>query len=132
MGLHRYKRRFTAWIACVALLLASLAPTISHALATQNKAGFLTSTEICSINGVKSQKAESKPLRNSAPVDNGLHFEHCPFCFTHAGFFGPPPSGETVVPLVTGSPVRPALFSHSPDPLFAWVSAQPRAPPVVS
>jgi hypothetical protein len=112
--------------------MASLAPSISHALAASNKGGFSAWTEICSIDGVKSQKAESKPLRSSAPADDGVHFEHCPFCSTHAGFFGPPPSGETVIPLMTGSPARPVLFSHSPHPLFAWLTAQPRAPPAVS
>jgi hypothetical protein len=132
MGFNRYKQRFTAWIACFAILMAALAPSISHAVAASGNKSFSPSSEICTAHGSKSLKAAGKPLHNSAPAEHRTHFEHCPFCFTHSPSFGLPPSGEIVIPLATGSPVLPFLFNHSPRPLFAWAAVQPRAPPVHS
>lgn len=61
-----------------------------------------------------------------------MHFEHCPFCFTHAGSFGTPPSAEFTAPLLIGAAIQPTLFLHSPRPLFSWAAAQARAPPAFS
>jgi hypothetical protein len=60
------------------------------------------------------------------------HFEHCPFCGLGAA--------EPMLPTsASASPARadlahatPALFLLAPRPLFAWRSAQPRAPPALS
>ncbi|HJV74045.1 MAG TPA: DUF2946 domain-containing protein [Noviherbaspirillum sp.] len=131
MVFSRYNRCITAWIACFAILVAVLAPSISHALNASVKGRFLASSEICSVAGGKSHKAGSAH-HHSAPAKDGMHFEHCPFCFTHAAAWGLPPSGEIVIPLVMASAAYPSLFFHSPRPLFAWASAQPRAPPFVS
>ncbi|MGE5622679.1 MAG: DUF2946 domain-containing protein [Bacillota bacterium] len=130
MGFNRYRQRFTAWIACLAILMAALAPAISHALAASGKGSSAAWDEVCTVDGVKSLHEHG--AHDSGPADNGMHFEHCPFCFTHAASFGLPPSAQTFIPLAAGSPVRPLLFFHSPRPLFAWAAAHPRAPPVVS
>lgn len=130
MVFNRYKQRITAWIACFAILVAALAPSISHALAASAKGSLSVSSEICTADGLKAHHAGG--AHRSSPADDGMHFEHCPFCFTHAASWGLPPSGATVIPLVKGALVRPDLFFHSPRPLFAWAAAQPRAPPVVS
>ena len=60
------------------------------------------------------------------------HFEHCPFCFTHAGSFGLAPVIFLANQMGMSVALCPALFYLSPHPLFAWTSAQPRAPPAVS
>lgn len=132
MGFNRYTRRLSAWIACFAILLAALAPSISHALAHADKSGFSIADEICSADGIKSIKALGGSPQGSAPADTATHFEHCPFCLTHAGFVGLLPGEDMVIPLAAGSPIRPPLFFHSPRPIFAWAAAQPRAPPTVS
>lgn len=134
MVFNRYQQRITAWIACFAILMAALVPSISHALSVSGKGNFSSWSEICTGEGVKSVKVASTHAgtHHSAPAKDGMHFEHCPFCFTHASSFGLPPSGQIIIPIMNGADARPALFFHSPRPLFAWAAAQPRAPPVVS
>lgn len=63
---------------------------------------------------------------------SGLHFEHCPFCFTHAGSFGLAPFTAVMATADTGASLLPILFYRSPERLFAWTVSQPRAPPVRS
>lgn len=140
MGENRRRRGITAWIAIFAVLLASLAPSISHALAATGWTGYLDDTEFCSADSTDSNDSAVSQLHDAhahhehqgAPTfdDHRLHFEHCPFCFTHAGTFGTPPVPEFVVPLLVGSAVLPNLFLHSPRLLFIWAAPQARAPPV--
>jgi hypothetical protein len=139
----RLKRRLTTWIAIFAVLLASLAPSISHALAAGGWTGYLSDTELCSEESepAAEQAADahehdmhaSHDSPESQPTaDHSLHFEHCPFCFTHAGSFGTPTTHEFVTPLAAGSPVLPPLFFQASHPLFAWAAPQARAPPSFS
>jgi hypothetical protein len=132
MPINRMTRRFTAWVACFAILLASLAPSISHALAAATAPGAYW-TEICSAAGLKSIKVESgKTSDSSSPAKHGLHFENCPFCQTHADSLVLPPASALVPLVVSASFPLPSLFYQSPRPLFVWASAQSRAPPARS
>ncbi|MFL6718139.1 MAG: DUF2946 domain-containing protein [Burkholderiaceae bacterium] len=140
-NLHR--QRITTWIAIFAVLLASLAPSVSHALAASGWTGYLNEAERCS-EGDEHASGHAAPMHehdvhasHEAPAsqssaDHALHFEHCPFCFTHAGSFGTAPTAEFVTPLISGSAVLPLLFFHSPHPLFSWAAPQARAPPAFS
>lgn len=106
-----------------AILLAALAPSVSHALAAA-KGG--TWTEICSVTGVKLVKAGQ-----GAP-DHGKHaagFEHCPFCSAHGNSPTLPSSTELILGATDGRVSHPSLFYQSPRPLFVWASLQSRAPP---
>jgi hypothetical protein len=139
-----HRRRVTTWIAIFAVLLASLAPSLSHALAAAGWTGYLNDTEHCSeeaesaaddgpdvyAHDIHDMDAAHGAHASQAPDDHSMHFEHCPFCFTHAGSFGTPTTAEFVTPLATGSPVLPSLFFHSPRPLFTWAAPQARAPPL--
>lgn len=64
-----------------------------------------------------------------APGDHGLHVEHCPFCFTHAGSFATLPIPEFIFPLTSAAAFAPQRFLHAPRPLFVWAAPQARAPP---
>lgn len=142
MGGNRRRRGITAWIAIFAVLLATLAPSISHALAASGWTGYFGDTELCSADANDGENAAVDELHEAhaqhehegAPAldDHRLHFEHCQFCFTHAGSFGTPPTPEFVVPPLVGAAVLPNLFFHSPRPLFTWAAPQARAPPVFS
>jgi len=133
MGLDKTTRQFAAWIACFAILLASLAPSISHALAAAKSTG-VSWMEICSATGAKFVQVadDHNPTKSSAPAQKAMQSEHCPFCFTHAGSFGLPPTVVSAFPVASGSPVLPSLFYQSPRPLFIWAAAQSRAPPFAS
>jgi hypothetical protein len=137
MGMNKAARRFTAWIACLAILLASLAPSISYALAASTSS-TISEFEICSVAGLKSIKVTGKasdsraPAKPSAPAGTATHSEHCPFCFTHAGSFGLLPTAAFSIPVASRSVLPPALFYQAPRPLFIWAAAQSRAPPIAS
>ncbi len=95
-------------VALVAMIFASLAPSISHALASQNNAkGFLQ--EICSASGqrlfIQVVTTQGQQLQmaldvkpDQQPTSISHHLEHCPFC--HAGIADvmlPAPNAEMIV-----------------------------------
>ncbi len=119
----------TVWIACFAVLLSALAPSISQAI-NDSAANW---AEICSVDGIKLTKIDAaQNPASSVPADKGMHFEHCPFCFTHAGSVGLPPSAVLTLPIANNDVAAPSLFYQAPRPLFIWAAAQSRAPPFSS
>ena len=152
----QFTRRMAAWMACVAVLMASLAPSISHALAASGLSGFTTpsawifvgtpsphhlhqmSHDVSPEDGTHSDRLQMEDLRLQdshapSPHTTEAHFEHCPFCFTHAGSFALSPTTAPLLPAaISNSDQFASLFYQSPAPLFIWTTAQSRAPPVVS
>ena len=83
--------RWVNKVALFAIVFASLAPSISHALAAANNTSF--AQEICTTNGTKitiqvlttkgKQLATELPAQsteNKAPTNIQHHLQHCPFC----------------------------------------------------
>ncbi|HEY8085693.1 MAG TPA: DUF2946 domain-containing protein [Methylophilaceae bacterium] len=133
MNFFRRQRTVIAISASFAILLASLMPTITQAFASRQVTDSFLSA-ICSNSGVaKFVSFAVVPVKSDQPAQNKpMAMEHCPYCFTHAGSFGIMPGHElTIVKLALSQPY-PQLFYRSPYPLFAWISANPRAPPVFS
>ena len=131
MQRSRFPQRFAAWLAMFAILLAALAPTVSHATAAAR--GGASWMEICTSAGpamirVADDQAPGVPAGN----DQGIHLEHCAFCLTHAGAFALPAAALAALPVITGSDSPPLLFHRAPRPLFVWAAGQPRAPPSAS
>ena len=124
----RAHRRITGWIAVLAILLAALAPALSHALASASGSQWV---EICTAQGSKwVQAGEDGAERGTPPSAHVL--EHCPYCSLHA-----PTLGLPLVQHLAALPLRlshqvPLAFLAAPRTLHAWVSAQPRAPPLFS
>ena len=131
MSVKSATKRTTAAMAMLAVLMAALAPSISHALVAwrSNPAAWLE--EICTEQGGQRISGDSS-REAGGHGGHGIPFEHCPFCLTHAGSFGLPPSSSIAIPIVEGDPLIPSLFFRSPRPLFAWATAQPRAPPLAA
>jgi hypothetical protein len=129
MGRLLGKMRWQIWIACLAILFNALAPTIAHALVSQN--GPTIEMEVCSATGPKFisvDQATGEPSR----FDSSLHhLEHCPFCLTQADSFALPGHTSTRFSVIGGHDAFPALFYQSPSPLFSWSTANPRAPPAM-
>ena len=81
-------------VALCAMLFASLAPSISHALAAKNGTSF--AQEICNSRGQKISirvittqgqqlTTELSVKNNKEPTKNiSMHLEHCPFCSSGA------------------------------------------------
>lgn len=132
MRMTRAMHRCAAWIACFAILLASLAPSISHAVAAAQGTPNAW-IEICTVDGSKLMMVDADQNPQApTPTEKAIHFEHCPFCLSHAGSFGLPPTADFLMPVVSGDHVLPSLFYQASRPLFAWAVAQPRAPPALS
>lgn len=131
MGFSRLTRCLTAWIACFAILLASLAPSISHAVVAVAISSSI-STEECLIHGEAHDAADHHD--HSAPTHDpkGLHFEHCPFCLTHAASFALLQTASFTLHEVSGFSLFSVLFYQAPRLPFVWVPAQSRAPPAYS
>ncbi|MBL8305533.1 MAG: DUF2946 family protein [Rubrivivax sp.] len=105
--------------------MLALAPSVSRALAFA--AGEGRWGEICTAQGARLVSLEERG--DTAPLASAS-MDHCPFCMFGAGDGAAPLPGHAaaLTPRVaTDAP--PRLFLLSPRPLFAWRSAQPRAPP---
>jgi len=124
MPLSRRHRRIATWISLFVLVLASLAPGVSRALAFA-KGDAWALGQVCSATA--SSRTDGAP----APAGDLMHaFEHCPFCALHSDGLVPPPAVPQGLAAPALSFALPALFLHAPRPLFAWAPAQARAPPL--
>lgn len=98
-------RRLTAWIALAAMLLGTLAPTVSHALALA-RTGLPYMQEVCTGSGMRwvayptstadatEANRSSSSISTDAPAgqQSVLTLDHCPFCLLVADRLGPPPA----------------------------------------
>lgn len=129
MGMNRTINYCAAWLGCFVILLASMAPSISRLLVA-----YETTTpsliEICTMDGMVQINNDTSNRLTSPATDQVLHIEHCPFCLNSPLALGIlPASPVQTLPALLGYRLLPRLFYQAPNPLFAWLSAQPRAPP---
>lgn len=130
MGMTLFTRRFAAWIACFAILLAALAPSISQAVANAKQESGSGWAEICSVAGIRFVQVDDDGGADGKSGGKAMQMEHCAFCSTHAGSVGLPPTSPVLpLPVASGTAIFPALYYQSPSPLFIWSTAQSRAPP---
>lgn len=130
MGMTLFTRRFAAWIACFAILLAALAPSISQVVANAKQESGSGWAEICSVAGIRFVQVDDDGAADGKSGGKAMQMEHCAFCSTHAGSVGLPPASPVLPLLVaSGTAIFPALYYRSPAPLFIWSAAQSRAPP---
>lgn len=122
------RARWVLWIACCAILLAALAPTLSRAL-TVAQGMAVPGLEICSVAGGMNMVPLKLSTGDSAPAKNAMQMGDCPCCSMHAATLDLPPVAlaPATGALITG--LLPLLFYQSITPLFAWTPLQPRGPP---
>ena len=111
----------------MAILLASLVPALGHAVSSATGADWI---EICTTQGSKWIQAGEPSTEQPA---GSVHLlEHCPYCSLHTPTPGLAPVTDLVyLPLRLTHAVPLAFLSAARTP-HAWVSAQPRAPPLFS
>jgi hypothetical protein len=133
--------RWTIWMACFAILLNALAPSISHAMAAAERVP--ATWEICRAPGstVRSDGHHAlvsvgKLVAELTPALALKHADHqsmamadCAYCLPHAGAFAGLPPNYDGLGLTAGSALRPYLFYHAARPLLALTAAPPRGPP---
>ncbi|MCU0969650.1 MAG: DUF2946 family protein, partial [Rubrivivax sp.] len=92
MQAFRARRRATSWLMLVAMVLAALAPALSHALALGS--GEPAWVEICTSEGSRWVKPgaaqESVPAQPADAV--AAHSDHCLFCQAGTQGMAPPPT----------------------------------------
>ncbi|MFA9218503.1 MAG: DUF2946 domain-containing protein, partial [Sphingomonadaceae bacterium] len=101
-----YRRRFTLWIAALAILFSALAPSISHALALGERGSSWL--EVCTATGTKlvaSADGTQQPVKDS--LQHTL--EHCPYCATHGGSFALLPPAPQEFAVIGGHDLYPSL-----------------------
>ena len=126
MPLRRSRNPFLSWIVCFAILMGSLAPTLS--LAMQTRSGALWA-EICTSTGAKLVRV-SPDDGAPAPAMPGAHaIAHCPSCCVFSPSMAPGPAFLFIPPAryLAREPLQ--AFPPAPRSLIAWHTVQPRAPP---
>lgn len=135
MKKYWYKKMITSWIAIFAILLSTLAPSISSALTVRDGSSAIW-TEICSASNVSSStsKISKKVLvkLSTSSTSETHEAKHCPFCLPHAGNFALPPAITPCCAVAAGHDAFPPLYYQAPSLLFSWVTANPRGPPQLS
>ena len=113
------KARFIHWMTVVTMVMSSLAPTISQAVAETQ--GY--KVEICTVMGTKMISVTDDATSNQDQTKKS-----CPYCVAHATCAIP-----TQSPLSFAEPkalnIFPQLFYQSPRPLTAWITPPHQAPP---
>jgi hypothetical protein len=124
---RRRLKKIGSILGLLAILMTSIAPTISHALAAHDRLGQALST-YCSADPAFSEPGNADPSSHSG----ALHWQACAYCSLLAHF--PILTGSTVAfaaaVSVTNAPLPVVRAAVRAVPLF--IAAQPRAPPVVS
>jgi len=127
MSRPTWLNRCTRWTTLVALVLATLAPGIAHAL-RHERGQAVPWQEICTATGA---------MRVIAVDDNGAPaqahaFEQCLTCLLHHGASAPPPVWPALALVEPALAAEPPLFLRAPRTPYAWRAAQPRAPPLLA
>ena len=132
MAFFRLHRRFSAWLAMLALVLGALAPTVAQAMAAGSDDADWQ--RVCSVSGMVWVKADTGELSDRQP-DGGVPLsdagQHCAWCTLHGGAAGLPAADP-----VPGLPARltdlPPAFYLAPMAASVWMPAHSRGPPLAS
>ena len=129
-------------IALFAIVFASLAPSISHAIAAQNGTNSFMQ-EICSSSGkkisIQVQTTKGQQLsvdfvvkQAAQPKNIAMHLKHCPFCGGHFSAVALPVSNSVIIAQLAATAQKAAEYAV---PVFAshtYVSPPAQAPPSLS
>ena len=133
-------------IALFAIVFASLAPSISHAIAAQNGTNSFIQ-EICSNGGkkisIQVQTSKGQQLfvdfaviqsaqQSTQPKNITMRLEHCPFCGGHFSALALPASNFVIIAQLTFTAQKVAEYAV---PFFAshsYVLPPAKAPPSLS
>ena len=130
------------WIACFAVLMNVLAPSISHAMAALT--GVPATWEICRTDGSAAAAAVpgqgelvavgslAKKIREKNTEKSTILMADCGYCLPHGGSVALTPSTTTGLGLMKSDALRPFLFYRAPQPLLALSAAPARGPPALA
>lgn len=133
-------------IALFAIVFASLAPSISHALAATSNTSF--AQEVCTTTGAKitiqvittkgKQLATELPAlltensnQDKAPTGIQHHLQHCPFCANPSTAAAIPVPHAPIVAILEAQAQHIAVNSQAVLPRFSVVPPPAQAPPAL-
>jgi Protein of unknown function (DUF2946) len=132
--------KFLNKIALLAIVFASLAPSISHALQANNGGGFVQ--EVCTTSGQKitiqvlttkgQQLATELPAQASeskAPIGIQHHLQHCPFCANPSTDAAVQAPHAPIIAILTAQAQQIAATAHIGLPRFSALPPPAQAPP---
>lgn len=129
MLFSRVHRRFTTWLALLAMVLGALAPTVAQAMvASPDRAPWV---EVCSVSGmvwvkIDTEDTASAPHDDQAPMRDAA--QHCAWCSLHGGAAGLPPVMAMAEPAPRQTDLPPAFY-RAVTRSGTWAPPQARAPP---
>ena len=132
--------RWVNKVALFAIVFASFAPSISHALAAANNTSF--AQEICTTSGTKiaiqvlttkgKQLATELPAQsteNKAPTNIQHHLQHCPFCANPSTDIVIQTAHAPIVAMLTAQAQRIAVNSQVAVTRYLTLPPPAQAPP---
>ncbi|MFM2121045.1 MAG: hypothetical protein RL722_2513 [Pseudomonadota bacterium] len=128
--------RVRAWVALLAMVVLTLLPTVSQALAALDgrSGAALLAGELCSVASPATadggQSPAADPVSGSMPA--AQHLQHCAACLMGVDALGPPPAPAAAARLVRAAPAPLPADLAAPAPAPAHRRAQPRAPPALT
>jgi hypothetical protein len=135
--------RWVNKVALFAIVFASLAPTISHALVAQNSTNSFAQ-EVCTTNGSKitiqvlttkgKQLATELPAQsteNKAPTNIQHHLQHCPFCANPSTDVAIQAPHAPIVAILAAQAQKIAVNSQAVLPRFSALPPPAQAPPAL-
>ena len=132
-------------LALVAIIFASIAPSISHAIAAQTGASFVQ--EICSSNGKKitiqvlttkglqlatqlvTKDIGAKPADRTTPAGIEHHLPHCPFCANPSAVVAIHAPHAPIVALLAAQTEKQAAIAPAVFASFSSLPPPSQAPP---
>jgi len=126
----RAHRRFTTWLALLAMVLGALAPAVAQAMvASSDRAAWV---EVCSVSGMVWVKADTGEVAEAghdgqAPMSDAS--QHCPWCSLHGGAAGLPTAIHLAAALPRQTDLPPAFY-RAVTLSGVWAPPQARAPPL--
>src|SRR3990167_7859006 len=126
MPFARAHRRFTAWLAMLAMVLGALAPTVAQAVvASSAHDGWV---QVCSVSGMVWVQTDAAPASGDGNPMASATMD-CPWCSPHGGAAGLPPVSAHAEPLPPQAQPLPVYF-HAAALRGTWASGLARAPPL--
>lgn len=130
--------RFMHHIALFAIVFASFAPSISHALAAQNSNNSFMQ-QVCTSNGEKvviqvvttkgKQLATEFAVSKSSPKTMAMHLEHCPFCANGAISANLPTTNTLIIAVLEKTAQHIAQYAAPTVVSRTYASPPSQAPP---
>ncbi len=131
LGRNRIRKSSIIWLMALVMAVAAFAPVLAQASQARRGAD-ISLTPVCVGGMLKWFDVATGQIKDGQGDPSlGEHLERCPFCTPHSTAILPPGDARHDASS-DASHEAPPLFFHAPRPLFAWLRAPSRAPPLTA